>query len=134
MSRPHAVLHDPHALVDEQLPLAREPHMLLVQAVLAWTSKSTVAPRDCEQITLQLSGHARAVAADVRRRCAIMRLDAKSLALTEVVLGEAERRLSTPSMGTIACAQGRARLVRALYERLDCLDRRNCAPAVGCSP
>jgi hypothetical protein len=134
MSWPHTVLHDPHALVDEQLPLDREPHMLLVQAVLAWTSASTVAPRDCEQIALQLSGHARSVAADIRWRCAIMPLDTKTLALIDIVLAETDRRLATPSVGTVSCAQGRARLVRALYERLDCLDRRSSGPTADCSP
>ncbi|ALO05678.1 hypothetical protein AQF52_0076 [Streptomyces venezuelae] len=40
-------------------------------------------------------------------------------ALADVVLAEAHRRLSVPPDGTARCAQNRARLVRALYERLD---------------
>ncbi|KJY17224.1 restriction endonuclease HaeIII, partial [Streptomyces katrae] len=36
-----------------------------------------------------------------------------------VVLDEADRRLSAAPDGTVLCAQGRARLIRALYERLD---------------
>ncbi|GGS07224.1 hypothetical protein GCM10010220_69040 [Streptomyces parvulus] len=41
---------------------------------------------------------------------------------SDVVLREAEGRLSVPSEGTMRCVQNRARLVRALYERLDRLD------------
>lgn len=40
-------------------------------------------------------------------------------ALAEVVLREADRRLSVPPTGTARCVQNRARLVRALYTRLD---------------
>ncbi|MEV4195936.1 hypothetical protein AB0J65_31800, partial [Streptomyces toxytricini] len=38
--------------------------------------------------------------------------------LADIVLEE-ERRLSGAPDGTVRCAQGRARLIRALYERLD---------------
>nr|WSS66237.1 hypothetical protein OG284_35920 [Streptomyces sp. NBC_01177] len=40
-------------------------------------------------------------------------------ALADVVLDESDRRLSVRMEGTVRCVQGRARLVRALYERLD---------------
>ncbi len=40
-------------------------------------------------------------------------------ALADIVLEETDRRLSVPAEGTARCAQNRARLVRALYERLD---------------
>ncbi|GGV87221.1 hypothetical protein GCM10010294_68860 [Streptomyces griseoloalbus] len=43
-------------------------------------------------------------------------------ALTDVVLREAEGRLSATLEGTVHCVQNRASLVRALYERLDRLD------------
>lgn len=42
--------------------------------------------------------------------------------LADVVLLEADGRLSTTIEGTVRCVQNRARLVRALYERLDRLD------------
>ncbi|MGI5262523.1 hypothetical protein [Streptomyces angustmyceticus] len=45
--------------------------------------------------------------------------DSKRRALVDVVLAEADRRLSMPAQGTVACCQNRARLVRALHERLD---------------
>ncbi|MEV5689516.1 MULTISPECIES: hypothetical protein [unclassified Streptomyces] len=39
----------------------------------------------------------------------------------QIILAEAQRRLDTSCKGTLCCVQNRARLVRALYERLDCL-------------
>ncbi|WP_436840704.1 restriction endonuclease [Streptomyces griseoloalbus] len=74
---------------------------------------------DYEQIALQLTGHARAVAAGVRRHAAaLLKSDGRG-ALAEVVLREADGRLSASLEGTARCAQNRARLVRALYTRLD---------------
>jgi hypothetical protein len=72
-----------------------------------------------EQIALQLTGHARAVASGVRRRADQLPKDSGPKALADVVLREAEGRLSAPIEGTVRCVQNRARLVRALYERLD---------------
>jgi hypothetical protein len=40
----------------------------LGSAVLAWTGPDTLTTRNYEQIVLQLTDHARALAADVRRR------------------------------------------------------------------
>lgn len=118
MSGTHTVLYDPQGLIEAELPLDRAPHEALVTAVLAWTDPH-LAPRDYEQIALQLTGHARAVAADVRRHASTMPKDNGRRALAEVVLREAEGRLSVPLEGTVRCAQNRARLVRALYTRLD---------------
>jgi hypothetical protein len=118
----HTVLYDPTGLIEAELPPDREPYECLVKAVLAWTGKDTLATRDYEQIGLQLTGHARAVAADVRRRADQLPKDSGPRALADVVLGEAESRLSVPLEGTVRCVQNRARLVRALYERLDRLD------------
>ncbi|CAL9673045.1 DUF6415 family natural product biosynthesis protein [Streptomyces rochei] len=118
----HTVLHDPDGLIEAGLPLDREPYESLVKAVLAWTDQDTLTARDLEQIALQLTGHARAVASDVRRRAAQLPKDSGPKALADVVLREAEGRLSVPIEGTVRCVQNRARLVRALYERLDRLD------------
>ncbi|MFF4583541.1 hypothetical protein ACFY15_35015 [Streptomyces sp. NPDC001373] len=43
--------------------------------------------------------------------------------MADVVLAEADRDLATASHGTVHCAQRRARLIRALYERLDRLTK-----------
>ncbi|MFE2601071.1 DUF6415 family natural product biosynthesis protein [Streptomyces sp. NPDC059396] len=112
------MLYDPQGLIEAELPLNRAPYEALVTAVLAWTNPS-LEPRDYEQIALQLTGHARAVAADVRRLAAALpRSDGRG-AFAEVVLREADGRLSAPLKGTARCVQNRARLVRALYTRLD---------------
>ncbi|MEU4898865.1 restriction endonuclease [Streptomyces sp. NPDC021722] len=114
-------VYDPQGLIEANQPYDREPYASLVKAVLAWTSTDdALEPRDYEQIALVLTGHARAVAADLRRRCAgLPKASDKQRALADVVLAEADRRLSTPARGTMRCVQNRARLVRALYERLD---------------
>ncbi|MBB1260179.1 DUF6415 family natural product biosynthesis protein [Streptomyces alkaliterrae] len=118
MSDTHIVLHDPDGLIEAELPLDRAPHEALVTAILACHDPD-LPPRDYEQIALQLTGHARAVAADVRRLTAALPKSDGRGALAEVVLEEADRRLSAPLKGTACCVQNRARLVRALYTRLD---------------
>jgi hypothetical protein len=123
----HTVLYDPDGLIEAGLPLDREPYEYLVKAVLAWTGEDTLTTRDLEQIALQLTGHARAVAADVRRRAHQLPKASGPRTLADIVLREAEGRLSVPIEGTARCVQNRARLVRALYERLDRLE---AAPAI----
>ncbi|MFD3666322.1 DUF6415 family natural product biosynthesis protein [Streptomyces sp. NPDC058659] len=118
MSDTHVVLYDPQGLIEAELPLDRAPHEALVTAVLAWNDPD-LAPRDYEQIALQLTGHARAVASDVRRLAAALPKSDGRGALAEVVLREADGRLSAPLKGTARCVQNRARLVQALYTRLD---------------
>ncbi|WP_406253502.1 DUF6415 family natural product biosynthesis protein [Streptomyces atratus] len=118
----HTVLYDPDGLIEAELPLDREPYECLVKAVLAWTGEDTLAERDYEQIGLQLTGHARAVASDVRRRANQLPKSSGPRALADVILREAEGRLSATLEGTVRCVQSRARLIRALYERLDRLE------------
>ncbi|WP_329937105.1 hypothetical protein [Streptomyces sp. BE308] len=50
------------------MPLDRAPYECSGAAVLSWTDPAALAPHDFEQIALQLTGHARAVATDVRHR------------------------------------------------------------------
>ncbi|MFD9601823.1 DUF6415 family natural product biosynthesis protein [Streptomyces sp. NPDC059970] len=118
----HTVLYDPDGLIEAELPLDREPYESLVKAVLAWTGPDTMTTRDYEQIALQLTGHARAVASDVRCRADQLPKDSGPKALADLVLKEADGRLSATLEGTVRCVQNRARLVRALYERLDRLE------------
>ncbi|MFF8919099.1 DUF6415 family natural product biosynthesis protein [Streptomyces sp. NPDC015032] len=115
----HTVLYDPDGLIEAGLPLDREPYECLVKAVLAWTGKDTLTTRDLEQIALQLTGHARAVAADVRRRADWLPKNSGPKALADIVLREAEGRLSAKLEGTVRCVQNRARLVRALYDAMN---------------
>ena len=116
----YQVLHDPDAVVD--LPLDREPHQLLVRAVLAVTDPEGLAPDDWAQIGLQLTGHARAVAHDVERLAKQLPPYDPRRVLAEDVLRQAARRLGAPLRGTLRCTQGRARIVRELYVRLDRLN------------
>ncbi|MFH8717482.1 DUF6415 family natural product biosynthesis protein [Streptomyces zaomyceticus] len=119
MTDPHVVLYDPEGRLDIELPLDRELHKCLVKAVLGWTGDPALPPADLQQIALLLTGTARAVAADVRRAADLLPEDHAARALADIVIEEADRRLSVPLEGTARCAQSRARLVRALYERLD---------------
>ncbi|MEV6461550.1 restriction endonuclease [Streptomyces albidoflavus] len=118
MSGAYAVLHDPEGLLDAELPLDRAPHEALVTAVLAWKDPD-LAPCDYEQIALQLTGHARAVAADVRRLAAALPKSDGRGALAELILREADGRLAAPAQGHRVLRPDRARLVQALYTRLD---------------
>ncbi|WP_329171283.1 restriction endonuclease [Streptomyces sp. NBC_01477] len=119
---PHStatILYDPDGLIEAQLPFDRAPYECLVKAVLAWAGPDTLQERDYEQIALQLTACARAAAVDVRRCADQLPADSGCRALADVVLLEAEGRLSVALEGTVRCVQDRARLVRALYERLD---------------
>ncbi|MFH8343062.1 DUF6415 family natural product biosynthesis protein [Streptomyces sp. AM6-12] len=132
MSSTHLVLHDPEGHLDAELPLDRELHKALVKAVLGWAGNSGLPPADLQQIALLLTGAAHAVAGDVRRAADLLPEDHAARALADVVLEEADRRLSAPAEGTVGCAQNRARLVRALYERLDRLA--SVAPQTATAP
>src|SRR3954471_6140731 len=112
-------VYDPEGIIDAELPLDRRMHTQLAGAVLAWTAADPLAPADYDQVALLLSGAARAVADDVRRFADRLPEDDQRRVLAEVVLAEADRRLSQKSRGTLHCVQHRARLVRGLYERLD---------------
>ncbi len=54
-------------------------------------------------LALQLTGHARAVASDVRRRADQLPKSSGPKALADVVLREAEGRLSATLEGTVRC-------------------------------
>ncbi|WP_405540978.1 hypothetical protein [Streptomyces antimycoticus] len=60
-------------------------------------------------MALHLTSHARAVAADVRRRANQLPKSSGPRALADVVLREAEGRLSATPEGTVRCVQVRAR-------------------------
>ncbi|TVL88504.1 restriction endonuclease [Streptomyces sp. SAJ15] len=113
------VLHDPEGRLEGELPLDRAPHECLAKAVLGWTGDPGLQPADLQQIALQLTGAARAAARDVRRAADLLPNEHAARALADVVLKETDHRLSVGLEGTVRSVQGRARLVRALYERLD---------------
>lgn len=87
----HAVLHDPEGLIEADLPLDHAPYECLANAVLVWTGPDTPSERDDEQIALQLTGHARAIAHDVRRHADQLAKDSGPKALADIVLRQADR-------------------------------------------
>ncbi|MEU9621642.1 restriction endonuclease [Streptomyces sp. NPDC048155] len=125
----HSVLYDPEAVRTEELPLDRAPFMALADAMLTRKDASGLRAGDCTQIALVLTGHARIVAAEVSWQFESLPTGSELRPVTEQVLQEAERRLSVICQTTLAHAQQRARLVRALYRVLDQLDGTRPVPA-----
>jgi hypothetical protein len=126
MSDRHTVLYDPEGRTDE-LPLDRATHERVARAVLAWADPGALQPDDYEQVGLLLAGAAHAVAADVREYAGRLSADDGRRLFAEIVLGEADGRLSQRSRN-LHGVKNKARLLRALYERLDRLQ--DAAPAV----
>ncbi|MGW1437660.1 restriction endonuclease [Streptomyces griseus] len=126
------VVYDPTGTVTDGLPLDRYPHLALAAAVLAWGPNPVrVRAADRAQIGLQLTGHARCVAADVRHRYEAHPADSELRPLAKAVLRESVNRLSTGPATTVARVQNRARLIQALYRALDRLDaNKPSAPAL----
>ncbi len=113
------VLADPKAMLSS-VPLDRSAVLGVAAAVLSPPAPDCeLPPEDCLQIAQLLAGHARLVADEVRRLLDQRPGNSQLRPLTETVLCEARGRLSVPPRATLASAQNRARLVRALYERLD---------------
>ncbi|MFJ9344515.1 restriction endonuclease [Streptomyces sp. NPDC101733] len=114
----HTLDHGTEGPLGAEIPFDRGPHEALVSAVLAW-NLPCLEDRDYEQIALQMTGHARIVAAVVRRHAVRLRDDDGRRALAEVILDDAERMFAEPLEATAVCARARARMVRSLYARLD---------------
>ncbi|MEU3657851.1 restriction endonuclease [Streptomyces sp. NPDC032161] len=115
----HTVLHDPEGRIEAELPLDRRSHEHLVKAVLAWGRDPGLHDADYHQIALQLTGAARAVAHDLRTTAHQLPENRPARAVADLILEDTERRLTASPRGTVRCVQGRALLVRTLYERLD---------------
>lgn len=117
------VLDDPKRLLARTLPLDRSAILRLVTAVLAPQAPVTgLRPEDCLQIGQLLAGHASILADDVCELLSQQPPDSRLRPITESVLTEARGRLSIPPRATLPSVQNRARLVRALYRRLDLLE------------
>lgn len=114
----HTVLYDPEGRIDGQMPLDRATHERVVRAVLAWSDPAALRPDDYEQVGLLLTGAGHAVAADVRGHASRLPDDDGRRLFAEIVLGEADGRLSQRSRN-LHGVKNKARLLRALYERLD---------------
>ncbi|MEU5599580.1 hypothetical protein, partial [Streptomyces sp. NPDC020298] len=114
----HTVLYDPEGRIETQLPLDRATRERVVRAVLAWSDPAALRPDDYEQVGLLLSGAAHAVAADVRACAGRLPDDDGRPLLAEIVLGKADSRLPLRSRN-MHRVKNKARMLRALYERLD---------------
>ncbi|WP_051862860.1 hypothetical protein [Streptomyces ochraceiscleroticus] len=114
----------PGALGSEaELPLDRETHKRLVAAVLSGNdAEPLMSQDDCRQAALQLTGVACVVADDVRQAADRLPTQHAARVLADYVWEETDRHLAAPLEDTVGGAQGRARLVRALYERLNRLE------------
>ncbi|MER0442987.1 restriction endonuclease [Streptomyces sp. Edi4] len=112
-----------------KLPLDRETHEQLVRTVLAWSDAAVLDAGGYEQVGLLLSGAAHVVADDVRQYAARLSDDDGKRLFAEIVLSEAADRLPGPS-STLRSVQNKARLLRALYERLDRLVEATPEPAL----
>ncbi|TJZ93620.1 restriction endonuclease [Actinacidiphila oryziradicis] len=123
----YTVLYDPEGRIDAELPLDRATHERVARVVLAWSDPGALQPDDYEQVGLLLTGAAHAVAADVREYASRLPDDDGRRLLAEIVLGEADGRLPQRSRN-LHGVQNKARMLRALYERLDRLQ--DAVPAV----
>jgi len=119
--------YDPLGSVEARLPYERAPYEALVTAVLAWSNPS-LPPHDYLQIALQLTGHARAVAADILRHADQPHRGGRNCAAAAALGYATERLASLPLQGTAACVQTRARLVRILHTWLDGLTTTRSSP------
>ncbi|MFI0264779.1 hypothetical protein ACH4OW_37965 [Streptomyces sp. NPDC017056] len=122
---PHRALR-PQGLIEAVLPLDRAPYGALVTAVLAWKDPD-LAPGDYEQSALHLTGHARAVAADVRRLAAALPKSDGRGAFAEVILREAAGRIVTVDLDAesphilVNASTGGGKTVSYVVRRSSCL-------------
>jgi hypothetical protein len=118
MNSTHDVLYDPEGRLTAELPPDRAVHEQVVRTALAWSSPLDVPADDVAQVGHLLAGVARVVAEEVRARADRLPEDDGRRLFAELILQEAQGRLSQPCT-SLHRVQNRARLIRALYERLD---------------
>lgn len=118
MSSSHHVLYDPEGRLTAELPPDRAVHEQVVRTALAWSSPLDVPADDVTQVGHLLAGAARVVADEVRACAARLPSDDGRRLFAELILQEADGRLSQPCT-SLNRVHNRARLIRALYERLD---------------
>lgn len=118
MSSTHHVLYDPDGRLTAELPPDRATHEKVVRTALAWSSPLDVPADDVVAIGHLLAGAAHVVADEVRSHAdRLPEHDGRRL-FAELILQEADGRLSEPCT-SLHRVHNRARLIRALYERLD---------------
>ncbi|MEW2265982.1 restriction endonuclease [Streptomyces sp. NPDC047853] len=118
MTSTHHVLYDPEGRLTAELPPDRAVHEQAVRMALAWSSPLDVPADDVAAIGHLLAGAARVVADAVRACATRLPEDDGRRLFAELILQEADGRLSQPCT-SLHRVHNRARLIRALYERLD---------------
>jgi hypothetical protein len=118
MTSAHHVLYDPQGGLTAQLPPDRAVHEQVARAALAWSSPRDVPADDVAAIGHLLAGAVRVVADSVRACAAQLPEDDGRRLFAELILQEADGRLAQPCT-SLNRVHNRARLIRALYERLD---------------
>ncbi|MEU2098723.1 restriction endonuclease [Streptomyces globisporus] len=121
MTSTHHVLYDPEGRLAAGLPLDRTLHEQVARTALAWSSPLDVPAADVAAIGHLLAGAARVVAETVRAHADRLPQDDGRRVFAELILEEADGRLSQPCT-SLNRVHNRARLIRALYERLDRLE------------
>ncbi|AZM57332.1 restriction endonuclease [Streptomyces sp. WAC 01529] len=121
MSSTHHVLYDPDGGLTAELPPDRTVHEQVVRTALAWSSPLDVPAADVAALGHLLAGAAQVVADEVRLRADRPPENDGRRVLAELILQEADSRLSQPCT-SLHRVHNRARLIRALYERLDRLN------------
>ncbi|MFD7867592.1 restriction endonuclease [Streptomyces sp. NPDC059783] len=118
MTDSYSAFYDPDGRLAAELPPDRETHERVVRAALAWASPLDVPADDVVQIGHLLAGAAWVVADEVRASAALLPGNDGRRLFAEIILKEADGRLAIPCT-SLHRVQNRARLIRALYERLD---------------
>ncbi|MCT9141732.1 restriction endonuclease [Streptomyces violarus] len=114
----HHALHDPAGRLAAECPPDRSAHEQVARTALAWSSPLDVPARDVTQIGHLLAGAARVVADEVRTHAARLPENDGRRLFAELILQDADESLSQPCT-SLHRVHKRARLIRALYERLD---------------
>ncbi|MFI5618046.1 restriction endonuclease [Streptomyces sp. NPDC051567] len=117
----HTVLYHLHAMTDGLLPLDQAVHKALATAMLD-LDVDALHPGDYAQIVLQLTGHAFAVAAALRTRCAGRARADGGRVRVEAAVGDVLGTLAKPVPGTLDGAKNCARAVIALHTCAEHLD------------
>ncbi|MET9016909.1 restriction endonuclease [Streptomyces olivaceoviridis] len=118
MTSTHHVLYEPQGRLTAELPPDRAVHEQVVRTALAWSSPLDVPADDVAAIGGLLAGAVRVVADAVRGCATRLPEDDGRRLFAEVILQEADGCLSQPCT-SLSRVHNRARLIRALYERLD---------------
>ncbi|MGW5401040.1 DUF6415 family natural product biosynthesis protein [Streptomyces sp. NPDC003952] len=123
-------VEDPDGNLGRGLPLDREVHVTLAAQVLAWTPATAPPAEGIDLAALELTGHARVIREELEARGASLPAGSELGELLAYTLAETGRRLSvtSSSLGVLAYAQNRARLVEGLHRSLDRLEHHQGTP------